>query len=257
MYYHHEGVAIKAAPFLIVFINNWLSYTLDIEVANLESRLLWIFGIIYLKIRKGINIFPFFKSIMKGNLVMKKMIFGFALGAIIFGSAAVYASTDSSLLEVYYNVKDIKINNASLTPSQKPFIHEGTTYVPLRYISEALGQQVIWDEESQTVNINDCFHKMRDDPKDPQNYVCINNRRINIPEGVTVDGVIDAIEVIPGSPPLNWLLPSVHLKKGNSIMNISIITGIVMGELIDPNDKDPFEFMKPYITAYFPNANSK
>lgn len=36
-----------------------------------------------------------------------------------------------------------------------PFIHEGRTMVPVRFVGEALGMQVTWDGESRTVNVID------------------------------------------------------------------------------------------------------
>jgi len=185
---------------------------------------------------------------------MKKMIFGFVLGAIIFSSATVYAGVTTNLLEVFYNVKDIKLNGSSKMPTQKPFISEGTTYVPLRYVSEALGQQVLWDDQSQTVNINDCMHNQRDDSQIFKNFICVTNRYVSLPDGVSNEGLLLNIELLNGPLEVDtsWLLPFVLVKKGNSSMSISMPTGIVMGEIIDPNDKNPFDFMKPYITGYFP-----
>ncbi|MDP5274699.1 copper amine oxidase N-terminal domain-containing protein [Chengkuizengella axinellae] len=81
-----------------------------------------------------------------------KFITGFVLGALLFGSIGVYAS-GSNLIEVFYSIKDIKINNESSMPEQEPFIYNGTTYVPLRYVSEALDYEVEWDAESKAILI--------------------------------------------------------------------------------------------------------
>ncbi|MGE7930743.1 stalk domain-containing protein [Lysinibacillus xylanilyticus] len=85
---------------------------------------------------------------------MKKKLIGFSVaGALLLGSAGVYASTNSKTLEVFYNIKNIKIDQVSKMPEEKPFTYNGTTYVPLRYISEELGYPVEWDSSSQTINI--------------------------------------------------------------------------------------------------------
>lgn len=85
---------------------------------------------------------------------MKKKLIGLSVaGALLLGSAGVYASTNSKTLEVFYNVKNIKIDQVSKMPEDKPFTYNGTTYVPLRYISEQLGYPVEWDSSNQTINI--------------------------------------------------------------------------------------------------------
>lgn len=79
---------------------------------------------------------------------------GFVAGALVFGSVGVAAASSSKTIEVMFGVKDVKINGESKMPEQSPFLYEGTTYVPLRYIAENLGSEVRWDGENQTVVIN-------------------------------------------------------------------------------------------------------
>ncbi|WP_426452021.1 stalk domain-containing protein [Paenibacillus sp. S-38] len=86
-----------------------------------------------------------------------KMVSGIAVGSLLVGSVGTFAATGgSAMIEVFYNVAHIKINNESKMPSEgKPFIYNGTTYVPLRYVAENLGQAVGWDAATQTVLIGD------------------------------------------------------------------------------------------------------
>lgn len=91
---------------------------------------------------------------------MKKKLIGFSVaGALLLGSAGVYASTNSKTLEVFYNIKNIKIDQVSKMPEEKPFTYNGTTYVPLRFISEQLGSPVEWDSANQTINIGKTSEK--------------------------------------------------------------------------------------------------
>ncbi|WP_048601448.1 copper amine oxidase N-terminal domain-containing protein [Rubeoparvulum massiliense] len=88
---------------------------------------------------------------------MKRFIIGFLSGALIFGSLTAFA-VSGKMIEVFYTVKDIKINQISKMPKEeqlKPFIHKGTTFVPLRYISENLGYPVAWDGKTNTVLIGE------------------------------------------------------------------------------------------------------
>lgn len=66
-----------------------------------------------------------------------------------------YAAGTGKNITVYYDViKKIIIDGADKTPTDvKPFIYEGTTYVPLRYISEQLGKPVFYDNATQSIYI--------------------------------------------------------------------------------------------------------
>lgn len=47
----------------------------------------------------------------------------------------------------------IKVNNQALHPDVMPYIENGTTLVPLRAISEAMGATVAWDSATQTITL--------------------------------------------------------------------------------------------------------
>ncbi|MGE7912505.1 stalk domain-containing protein [Lysinibacillus xylanilyticus] len=111
---------------------------------------------------------------------MKKKLIGFSVaGALLLGSAGAYASTNSKTLEVFYNVKNIKINQVSKMPEDKPFTYNGTTYVPLRYISEELGYPVEWDSPNQTINIGKTSEKSAFYPGRDLEYMNFQNSTSN------------------------------------------------------------------------------
>lgn len=59
--------------------------------------------------------------------------------------------------ELYYNDIKIRLNGKTLTPKDaagnpvEPFIIDGTTYLPVRAVGEALGLNVSWDGATNTV----------------------------------------------------------------------------------------------------------
>ena len=86
----------------------------------------------------------------------------FLMGAIAAITAATtmtaYAEPAEVTINAYFNNYNIIINGAdkSKTPEDsRPFIYNERTYVPLRYIGESLGKEVIWDGGTSTIYIND------------------------------------------------------------------------------------------------------
>lgn len=86
---------------------------------------------------------------------LKGLILGVTIGSLITGATAFAAS--GKMIEVFYSVNDIKINNVSKMPTgeDKPFVYNGKTYVPLGFISNALKQQVKWDGSSKVIYIGE------------------------------------------------------------------------------------------------------
>jgi Copper amine oxidase N-terminal domain. len=87
---------------------------------------------------------------------------GFLLGVIctlIVSLAIVPAIAYNGTQEAILHFRDIKItlNSTAIIPKDtdgnvvEPFIIEGTTYLPVRAVSSALGLDVKWDESTSTV----------------------------------------------------------------------------------------------------------
>lgn len=87
---------------------------------------------------------------------------GFIIGVIAAVSAGTmvtaYAEPAEQVINAYFYDYNIIINGAdkSDTPEDsRPFIYNNRTYVALRYISELLGKEVLWDGDTLTIYIND------------------------------------------------------------------------------------------------------
>jgi len=85
----------------------------------------------------------------------KIFLIGLIVGCIVASSVGVYASMKGSMIEVFYSINDILINGkSSISEDNRPFIYNGSTYVPLRFISEKFGYEVKWDNQTSNVIIN-------------------------------------------------------------------------------------------------------
>lgn len=77
---------------------------------------------------------------------------GFILGAMFFGGIS-YAASEAVKLDAYYGVKIIQ-NGIDKTPAEnKPFIVDGSTYVPLRAAADLLGVPINWDGDNSAVTL--------------------------------------------------------------------------------------------------------
>jgi len=84
---------------------------------------------------------------------MKKFITGIIVGSIISSTLFTFAEMQS--IQAFFNDIKIQINGKIVdTGADKPFIYNGRTYVPTRYIAEGLGATVKWNETSNTVEVD-------------------------------------------------------------------------------------------------------
>jgi hypothetical protein len=94
---------------------------------------------------------------------MRKGVIAVMLIAILVFTmtATALGSTVTQTITAYYNDITIYVNNQMIEPGEvngievEPFIYNGTTYLPVRVIAEALGQYVEWDVSTNSVYIED------------------------------------------------------------------------------------------------------
>ena len=95
---------------------------------------------------------------------MKNTLKGYLIGAlstIILLSTVVYAAgTTKTLNVVYDNIKIYKDNVLTQTKGAdgsviEPFIHNGTTYLPVRGVANLAGMEVTWDGATKSVYLWD------------------------------------------------------------------------------------------------------
>ena len=89
---------------------------------------------------------------------LKTYIAGLTAAIMLCSTAAFAANTSKTVTAVYNNIK-IVVDGSKVTPKDvngnivEPFIIDGTTYLPVRALANALGQGVDWDPETSTVII--------------------------------------------------------------------------------------------------------
>lgn len=89
---------------------------------------------------------------------IKGLIIGILISAMLF-STGVLATVGSVQKDLWYNNIKITLDNQEITPTDangsyvEPFIIDGTTYLPVRAVSNALGLSVDWDANTNTVKL--------------------------------------------------------------------------------------------------------
>lgn len=82
-----------------------------------------------------------------------------ALCCALLLSSVVYAATRTKTLTAYYNDIQLVVDGVPVTPKDangtvvEPFIVDGTTYLPVRAVGEAMGKTVDWDGRTHTVYV--------------------------------------------------------------------------------------------------------
>lgn len=84
------------------------------------------------------------------TLILVTSINVFAAGAIRQKIDVVYNN-----IKLIVDGKPIKFEKDSAGKQIEPFIHNGTTYLPVRAVGEALGKKVDWDGKTQTVYVGE------------------------------------------------------------------------------------------------------
>lgn len=92
----------------------------------------------------------------------KERLKGFLLGlltmTLIFSASfSVYAATGSQNISASFNNIKLYVDQKLVTPKDasgstvEPFIYNGTTYLPVRAVADALGKEVSWDAVTKSV----------------------------------------------------------------------------------------------------------
>ncbi|MDR1328057.1 MAG: NPCBM/NEW2 domain-containing protein [Oscillospiraceae bacterium] len=90
---------------------------------------------------------------------LQGLLAGVIIGALLAGGTVLGASTQR--LDAVFNSIKLFVDGREITPKDatgktvEPFMVNGTTYLPVRAVAEALGKQVSWDGATYSVYIGD------------------------------------------------------------------------------------------------------
>lgn len=91
----------------------------------------------------------------------KDVLFGMVLGLLLVAMAVPALAAGVKTIEANYMDIKLVVDGVPVTPKDasgkavEPFVYEGTTYLPVRAVGEALGKDVKWDGETKTVYVGE------------------------------------------------------------------------------------------------------
>lgn len=111
---------------------------------------------------------------------MKDVCLGATVAALVMGAApAAYAKVANMDIPVMFNNINIVVDGKELKTDKEPFIYEGTTYLPVRAVGEAVGKNVTWDAASKTVILGETEQKEQEkEPEQPEETTSDNDSRL-------------------------------------------------------------------------------
>ena len=95
------------------------------------------------------------------NQIANRPLTALALAGAHCGTAVAASSVTTRMIEANYMDIRVVVDGIEITPTDangnvvEPFASEGTTYLPVRAIGEALGKPVTWDGTTATIYVGD------------------------------------------------------------------------------------------------------
>lgn len=111
---------------------------------------------------------------------MKDVCLGATVAALVMGAApAAYAKVANMDIPVMFSNIKIVVDGKELKTDKEPFIYEGTTYLPVRAVGEAVGKNVTWDDASKAVMLGETEQKETEkEPEQPEETASDNDSRL-------------------------------------------------------------------------------
>lgn len=117
---------------------------------------------------------------------MFKRLAALGLCCMVATSVAFAANTIKKTITVEYSGIKLVVDGVEVTPKDangatvEPFVYNGTTYLPVRAVGNAIGKEVGWDDTTQTVYLGDI-------PDKPSNKNYLDPYQVNGATAYTSD----------------------------------------------------------------------
>lgn len=99
---------------------------------------------------------------------MRDFVMGAVTASLVLGvTPAAFAKVASMNIPVQYNNIKVLVDGEELRTEKEPFIYDGTTYLPMRAVAEAVGKEVSWDSATKTAVLSGGAAELPPEDKEP------------------------------------------------------------------------------------------
>ena len=99
---------------------------------------------------------------------MRDFVMGAVTASLVLGvTPAAFAKVASMNIPVQYNNIKVLVDGEELRTEKEPFLYDGTTYLPLRAVAEAVGKEVSWDSATKTAVLSGGAAELPPEDKEP------------------------------------------------------------------------------------------
>lgn len=162
-------------------------------------------------------------------IIKKTKIIILALALVLITAGVAYALDTSN---ADYSVDVYVYGTQVVFPDQKPFIDTSVnrTYVPVRFVSEALGATVSWDQSTQTVTIDKAGQKVLLTIDSDKATVGDNIVTLDAPAALVNDRTMVPLRFVSEvlGATVNWT-PATDNSNGKVDITPASVTGSVYG----------------------------
>lgn len=153
----------------------------------------------------------------------------------IGGASVAFASTGTKTIQAAYNNIKIFVDGKQVTTNAEPFTYNGTTYLPVRAVSQALGKEVSWDAATKTVYIGQKPTSTTTTPATSTNsekQVYNSNGLKIVYTGMDTDkyGVITAKFRVENSSSKNWTVQARDVSMNGTMISPIMSTSTQAGK---------------------------
>ncbi len=164
-----------------------------------------------------------------------------ALIIFLISSVSSFAMEKCEDIKVFFKNIKIIVNNKSIDLENEPFIYRNRIYVPLRFISESLNASVLWNDESNTVYINNFQDIPECNPLEGERFIygeILNidreKRMIHIYQHIDDNSIEENPDLLVTDDPI------IILKRNDKIINLDfsdLKIGDMAGIVVNKNNK--------------------